>query len=283
MRGFLKGKIMDLTDVINLSITIGLGIISIILGIFSIWLSMRFNESSNKALDSVKSLSHDLKSLSEISLTHQKDFSSKMLDSLLDQGKYGPTTQTQTHESIEDKFIEKLNKLEENISNTIEIKIKEKLQSNNISQDEVKEILSEIRTETKKLKSHTINTARSLALPGNLRNQLKSFIEYPANYLLIEAITKENVHSLEELQAVTEKYGIPEGWEDAIDNLAEREIIYFDENHEKFHIPVKQASLIKRWISGNQRTIEKIRVATKNKSEPTVSEKERAIALELTF
>ncbi|TIH07184.1 hypothetical protein [Pseudomonas leptonychotis] len=274
---------MELADTINLAITIGLGVISIILGIFSIWLSMRFNDSSNSALDSVKSLSHELKSLSEISLTHQKDFSSKMLDSLLDQGKYGTPTSNETYKNLESRFIDKLTELENSLSSTIESELKEKLEANNISQTEIKEILSTIRAETDKLKSGTITAAKNFAIPAKLKSQLKSFIDYPANYLLIEAIAKEKITTADSLAEVTEKYGIPDGWEEAIGNLAENGIVSFSKDHESFSIPSAQERLIMRWINSNQKTINKIRDITRDKNEPTVTEEERAIALDLTF
>ena len=272
---------MELADAISLAISIGLGIISIALGIFSIWLSMRFNESSNKALDSVKQLSHELKSISEVQLTHQKDFSSKMLDSLLEHGQYG-TPQPSTPAAIEETFLEKLRQLESNISTTIEERLKERLETHNLSQGEVREILLTVKEQTEKLKEGTINAAKRYFIPNQIKEELKSFSEYPAHYLVIEAIAKEGITSREKFSAIVEKYKIPSGWDTAINNLAEKEVIRMSEDEENFEIPPQKLNHINRWLRKNQRLISKIRETLK---EDDISHLElsRSIAAEFIY
>lgn len=114
---------MEAFDSINLAITIGLGVLSLGLSVFAIWLSLRFSDRSDKALDSVKELTNDIRSMMEVSLTHQKDFSSKMLDSILEQNQYGLPKNSDENDksaSIESLVQERLQQSEERITEILE-------------------------------------------------------------------------------------------------------------------------------------------------------------------
>lgn len=80
---------MTTTEVITFTIGVALGLFSIALGVFAIWFSSKQAESSSSALDSVKDLARETKFLVDASLAQQKDFSIKMLDSILQQNKFG--------------------------------------------------------------------------------------------------------------------------------------------------------------------------------------------------
>jgi len=74
---------MNTSEMGNLILTIILGLLSIGLGIFAIWLSLRFNEKSTEALNAIKDLTNEIRTLSDVNLSQQQNFSSKMLDSIL--------------------------------------------------------------------------------------------------------------------------------------------------------------------------------------------------------
>ena len=116
---------MTTTDIVNLALNIGLGITSLILSIFAIWLSLRFNDSSNAALDSVKELTREIKTNVQIGLSQQNQFSTKMLDSIIEQNRFGrpELTAPQSKSELENVIRKSLENAEQNITLAVEKKL----------------------------------------------------------------------------------------------------------------------------------------------------------------
>lgn len=164
----------------------------------------------------------------------------------------------------------------------MEAKLKERLETHNLSQSEVKEILLTVKEQTEKLKEGTISAARKYFIPTQIEEELKSFSEYPAHYLVLEAIEKEKVTTRKAFSEIAEAYKIPTGWNTAINNLADKEIIQLNEDEETFEIPSEKLFHITRWLRKNQRTLSKLRELIKE-NDITDLEKSRSIANELTY
>ena len=108
-------------DAVTIS-SIALGIVSIFISGFAIWLSLQFNDRSARALESISHLATEIRSMTDISLAHQKDFSTKMLDSLIEMNVYGrPFTYP---ESPNAKSSKRLEEQAQSLADTVEQAVK---------------------------------------------------------------------------------------------------------------------------------------------------------------
>ncbi|MEW8029337.1 MAG: hypothetical protein AB2826_24630 [Candidatus Thiodiazotropha sp.] len=276
---------MEVFDAVNLSITIGLGILSLGLGGFSIWLSLKFNDKSNVALDSVKDLSNELKSLMEVSLTHQKDFSSKMLDSILDTNQYGTSSKEamldHSIDTIGKVLSEKLTDTERHLSKIVEEKIKglsDKDPKNDIAiQNTIDEILGEISS----LRQTATDVSTSIRLPDKLKEKLLEWKDFPAHYVILACIIREAVTSIEGLEQHEEKYHFPVNYDSGLENLIESGIIVGD--FSEFEVPSENLTPLTIWIDANWPLLRKYIKHYATKEEETVTELEISLAEKFVF
>lgn len=276
---------METFDIVNLAITIGLGILSLGLGIFSIWLSLKFNDKSNEALNSVKDLSNELKSLMDVSLTHQKDFSSKMLDSILDKNQYGVSSdevqQDQSLTVVENILNTKLAETEMHLSEMVEKKIKS-LSSQNLPNDvAIEKAIRDIKNEIQTISKTVVDVSSSFKLPKALRGKMLKWKEYPAHYVVLACIIKENVTSLEELENYKSDYHLPGNYETGLQNLIDSEII--DGSLNKFTILDEDKAHLSVWVERNWLLLKKFINHYSSKEENIVTEYEASLAEEFVF
>ncbi|WP_373032965.1 hypothetical protein [Sulfurovum sp.] len=276
---------METFDIINLAITIGLGILSLGLGGFSIWLSLRFNDKSNDALDSVKDLSNELKSLMEVSLTHQKDFSSKMLDSILDQNQYGVSLdeieKDRSLEVIENTLKAKLSETELNLSTMVEEKIKNLSNSSLPNDKTIEKTITDIKNEISNMKKTAIDLSSSFKLPKTVKEQLLEWRDFPAHYLVLACIIKEKITSIDKLEEYESSYNLPSGYQSGLQNLIDSGII--NGNINKFSIPIENIDSLSIWVENNWILLEKLMKNYSNKEENTVTDYEKSLAEEFIF
>lgn len=275
---------METFDNINLAITIALGILSLGLSAFAIWLSMKFSDRSDQALESVKALTNDIRSMMEVSLTHQRDFSSKMLDSILEQNQYGlPRDKGQMEQSavVENIIQARLKESESRIANILEEKIIQLTPPANRDSEEVKQALLDIRSELGKYSNTVAKVSTDLALPSRVRNGLISLKEFPAHYVIVAAIVRSSVESLEGLSAVASEYNLPEGFEGGLDNLIREGVVSGSIGN--FHIEEEHQAPLSAWVARNWRTIKKLIDHFPTKEEDGVEPFERELAEEIVF
>ena len=87
---------MNTSETVTFGIGLAVSLLSVGLGVFAIWLSLRLSKSSTDALDSVRDLARETRILVQMGLDQQKGFSSKMLDSILEQNKFGRVSRART-------------------------------------------------------------------------------------------------------------------------------------------------------------------------------------------
>lgn len=276
---------MEIFDVVNLAITIGLGILSLGLGGFSIWLSLRFNDKSNDALDSVKDLSNELKSLMEVSLTHQKDFSSKMLDSILDTNQYGMSSKEvaldNSIDTIEKVLNEKLTKTEQHLSKIVEDKIKS-LSNNDPKNDvAIQKAIDEILGEISSLRQTAVDVSTSFKLPKHLKERLLEWKGFPAHYVVLACIVKESVTSFNMLERYKDKYHFPGNYESGVENLIESRIVVG--NFDDFKISPEDLAPLSIWVEANWPLLEKFISHYATKEGDTLTEYETSLAEKFSF
>ncbi len=140
---------MNNNEIFNLALNIGLGVVTLILSIFTIWLSLKFNEYSTSALDSVKELNREIKTLVQIQLSQQSNFSNKMLDSIIEQNRFGQPHSNLTELSTEATITKSIENAEKNISNSVEKRVREIISLGKNDPRSFEEEINSIRTDIK--------------------------------------------------------------------------------------------------------------------------------------
>lgn len=275
---------MNYVDIISLAISIGLGLLSIGLAAFAIWLSLRFNDRSTDALASVKELSNDIRAMMEVSLTHQKDFSSKMLDSILEQSKYGqlkPAPGESPH-VLEMVIHERLEQAEASIKGTVEDSIRRLVQEQAVDPQQTQEAIDAIKQDISRLSATAREASTEAVLPIAIRDRLERFKDYPAHYVVIAAILQTGATSLADLEAVRDKFHLPESLDEGVEHLINDHIL--EGELEGFSIAEDNKGALKSWLDLNSRHIARLIDHYSARSEDIgVGEPERMIARELTF
>ena len=269
---------MNAFEIISLALNIGLGLVSLILGIFVVWLSLRFNDASNAALDAVKDLAREIKTLVQISLSQQTDFSTKMLDSIIEQNRFGrpETIPAQTTPSSLETFIRSsLENAERSITASVERKVRELVKEGSSDPQSVEAGIETIRSDIRKF-SEGVQEGTSV------REALRRFQALPAHYVLLAAITRSQAKSIGDIEKAVQKYHVPnDGWEGGLDNLIESGLVR--ENLSEFEVPPEKLPVITAWVDQNWPILSKLMAEYKNKSDVQVTEREDEIAHELEF
>lgn len=265
---------MTTVDLITFTFSIITGAVSITLGVLAIWLSLTQNKQAQSSLDKVKELTSEIRSLVDVGIKQQDKFSSKMLDSILNEDNYGLSVD----ENYFGEYIEKTvrNKMEQSEKEMLDL-VENKIQ--NISKDDdsdVKESVEELRSTLKILTNKTIEeVSQSVKLPNELKSKLKSFLDYPAHYILILIIIKENISTIEEIDQINNKYGIPDRYEGGIKNLLEKDILSGD--IDSFKINSEYEPFIRHWIYNNKNILNRIIKLYKNKDKVASSTEENIV------
>lgn len=251
---------MTTGQIISLSVTIGLGVIAIILAAFAIWLSVKFNQQASLVLTKIKESEAEIRSLVDIGLSHQKDFSDKMLDHLINREPYrdyhdwkSPGKAALTTEELKDQFKKIETDIIRNIEQKLQLLMKDKVIDKDGMADIRRIIESEIRTTSKETPS--LMTKKSI-LPNWLREKLMEWRTAPEYYPLIIAIVEENVKTLQELEKCRSRYNFPKDYEFGIRDLLDAKII--SGSNKKFHIEADNRKLLAAWIDYNSITLHEI-------------------------
>ena len=250
---------MSASDLSNLILTLILGLLSVALGLFAIWLSLQFNNKSSAALDAIRDLANEIRTLSQTNVSQQKDFSSKMLDSILAQNKYGKdeiSSQAEGSTALEEVVKRQLEETEIRITSAVEQTVRTLGQTTN-DPSAVQRALESIRLDIRSLTNKASSISANVELPENLRSEIEKMRKFPAFLVLLAAIVKENANSLGALETVEPKYHFPEGWDDgAIDTLIKKKFLIG--SPEDFNVTPEYQAPIAAFIDRNWPSISKL-------------------------
>jgi hypothetical protein len=162
-----------------------------------------------------------------------------MLDSIISRDQYGNVSegveQSQDPLSVEETIRQQLGDMEERIADTIEAKVRTLSSSRSEDPAVLQDTLESIRPEIKTLTDNAASSVASyISLPSALQKALIQRKDFHAHYVLLAAISKEGVHSIDELKRVQHKYNISEPLESGLDNLLESPIL--EGSKDNFHI-----------------------------------------------
>lgn len=274
---------MENFDAISLGISIGLGLLSIGLGIFAIWLSHKFSENSSKALDAVKDLARETRTLVELNLDQQKSFSGKMLDSILEQNKFGVPENTDGNntDTINKVITSTLKEVEEKINNSVENELRKFAENSSKSSADLQSAVEAIKNDISSLNDAAPAISSAIKLPNALKKTLVEYQEFPAHYVLLQAIVSSNAKSIEELEKIEKKYSFPKGWEEGIENLIGDKIL--KETSTGFEIPEEHIISLKAWVEKNSVIINELKKLYSIKEDAGVTQEETDIGNRIKF
>ena len=236
-------------DIIKFTTSIIMGTTSVVLGIFAIWLSNKFNNNSSSALEKIKELSNEIKILSQNHLSNQRDFTDKMLDSILDSN--GKNGQGLEYEELEDIFNKEIKKTEEKIMTALR---KEISNDDNNNDNKIDNLENEVKDVTKEA-SNTMSAY--LTVRKNLKKMLYNLINDSPSYLvLLSIIIAEEVRSVEELNDLENKFNIYYPYKKQINKLIKMNILKGNENN--FEINPDYEQQINNIVSNNLNIIKKL-------------------------
>jgi hypothetical protein len=245
----------------SLVITATLGVLAIGLSIFTMVLSWKFNDRSFQALDAVKSLVTEIRSLMDSTVKQQKDFSSRMLDSILEKGPYGHEHDLPAEEkgktAVEQVIKSQLEVAEKRIVDSVEEKMRSIIPTDKTDSEAVKTALDSIREDISSLANRAATTASSSTiLPEDLKQKLMKWQEFPAHYLLLAAIIKENARTEKELLPHVKKYAIPQPMNEGFHNLLESGIL--EGSQTAFEVKPELKTQLAGWLDRNWSILTKI-------------------------
>ena len=275
---------MNTIDAVTLGISIGLSILSIGIGVFALWLSYKFSENSAKALDAVKDLSRETRTLVELNLEQQKSFSGKMLDSILEQNKFGTTNDAVSNSSntVNDVITSTLKDIEEKINVSVERELREFGTKSSQNNAELQRVVSAIKNDISTISEAAPTISSELTLPTSIKESLKNYLEFPAHYVVLAAIIKSNTRNFKGLSAVAEEFSLPGSWESGVNNLISQDIL--EGTEDGFKVPDKLLNPIKAWVDKNRVSINELISSYKSRdAESSVSEHEKSIAKSFKF
>ena len=248
---------LDMVNIISLSATIGLGVLSIGIGGFAIWLSKRFEERASGALEAIRDLARETRLLVDVAVGQQRDFSTKMLDSILSRDPYGPSNQSMNNDqsSIEGLVKKQLAETEQRIGGTIEQAIR-KLPGQT---DPIKleQAIASVREGISRLTDMAAARAASPSpIPKEFIPIFKKWQEFPAHFVLLYAIAKENCRSIEDVNGITDRYSFPSPFESGLVNLFEEKVLIG--TLDRFEISPTLRELLPPWLQANREIIDEL-------------------------
>jgi hypothetical protein len=227
-------------------------LLSIGLGAFAIWLSKRFDERSAAALDAIRDLARETRALIDVAVSQQRDFSTKMLDSILSRDPYGRTVAPPVQEgpsALEEVVRKQLTDTEHRISEAIEDTIR-RLPAQPNSQ-RLEQAVASIRNDIKRL---TDAAAARITVPVELPEKIavafNEWRDFPAHFLVLFAILREGATSVGRLRKVADRYGIPEPFDGGVENLLKAGVL--EGTLSDFRVPSDIQNLLLAWIEANE-------------------------------
>lgn len=273
---------MSTADTIDLAVSIALGVVSIGLAAFAIWLSLRFNDQSRETLDAMKNLVTEIRSLINATLDQQKSFSSKMLDSILAKDAFGqPAAQPVETSALASILKEELRETEQRIAEQVDIKVRALPRSGDADQESIARNLNSLRQEIAVIAKRAATRLDRTALPSALREVLKEWAAFPAFYVVLAGIIKEQAYSVDAIRNIEKVYNIPPGWEEALETLRSKHIIKGPDSG--FAVNSDYITPLAAWIDSNWNVIRKLIAfyGTSMKAGPVPEE--TALAAQMSF
>lgn len=257
-------------DFIRFTVTVFLGGLSIGFAIFSFISSFRNNKQSKEALQKISEISGEIKAQLSTSISNQKDYTNKMLDSILSKTNYSEESESSNENSkVLDELLDlKIGEIENNLINIIDNKIQN--QDTSISAD-VKEELENLKETIQEISKNE----NGIGLPIELKEQLIKWRRFPAYFLLIGGITREYSDGETSLNKIASKYYFPGEWEGALDQVESTGFIEYENG--KVSIPPTVKENLEIWTTKNWPLILKLKANYKRKDEDSVTELEREI------
>ena len=212
---------MDAAQVVMFAVSLALGLLSIGLGAFAVWLSLRFDDRSATALKSVQALALETRVLVQAVLDQARELSNKMLDSILEQGKFGgsPASLSTHGQEITDVLKEQLASTEKNITASVVETVRELGKSGRVEKPALEAAIHTIEKKIGSVSEAAAQVSSQLNLPDDLSGLLRRWVRYPAHYVLLAAIVRKGAHSLADLEGAKRQYNLPSNFSDGVDNL----------------------------------------------------------------
>lgn len=266
---------MTVIDAVIFGISIGMGLLSIALGVFAIWLSYKFASDSSKALSDVQKLAQDTRTLVEANLDQQKSFSGKMLDSIIEQNKFGSPSpdnskQDVVSKELDDRLQVYLKEVEGKLVASIEHEVRQLSLNSNV---DVNTILDVVRKDIGALSESKDSISSIYSPPKFLQNALRHYKKFPAHFVLLYAILTTNSNSIDELLNLPEEYGLPDEIESGIVNLLGDGILVGDNTH--FQVDNSLLEHLNIFFKRNKELIEQLQSNYVIKSESGITNVER--------
>lgn len=247
----------DLLNVIGVTATVSLGILSIGLGAFAIWLSKRFDERSSAALEAIRDLARETRALVDVAVGQQREFSTKMLGSILSPDPYGtaPLPGGVGQPALEELVRRQLAETEQRIGAAIEQTIR-KLPGQT-DPKRLEEALASVREGISRLADAAASRAASpVTLPKEVAETLKEWRSYPAHFVLLNAIVTEGCRSSEDVEKVSERYGVPTPFDPGLENLLARGILVG--NASGFEVAPGLREVLSAWLAANRSGLDEL-------------------------
>jgi hypothetical protein len=250
---------MTTPDIINLSISIGLGIISLVLGVFAIWLSFKFNQASTKALDTIRDLAGEVRVLVQANLHQQTDFSTKMLDSIIEQNRFGQIAEVDElprPEVLEDVIRQRLEVAEAKITLAVENTVQRLVKHQSQNPESLKLALESIRSDIQQLTKTASTISAEIQLSPSTQAALKKYRKYPAHYVVLAGILRTGATSIDHLLATAVEYSFPAGWQGGVQHFIEDGLLVGE--RENFKVSESDQPALAAWIDRNWPAISKL-------------------------
>lgn len=159
-----------------------------------------------------------------------------------------------SNEKEKDNLIESIGGLEKRINETIEKQFGELSLDNPKLEEEIRKIKNQLKDSTDENIREFISEFR---IDVNLKDKLIEYRNYPAYFVLIEAIVGSKATTINDLREYSKKRYLAEGWEDAIESLFRNSILIGDSD--KFEINPNYKEDLVKWRKMNLRLLFLIR------------------------
>lgn len=243
---------MTSIDALNIGVSVGLGLLSLGVSGFAVWLSFQFNDRSKEALNTVQELTREIKTSVEVGLSQQQDMSDKMLDSILED-EYG-TERSDGNSGVDDI----MNTVEKKIKEAEErmvSKVKSDLEEGGKSQEEESKRLKEVMENLKK------EIEKEFEVKSRVKNEVSKYIDewsyYPAQLLVTAAVVETEANSISDIEKVADEYNLPGEWRRGLDNLLNSSLM--SGSYEEFNLRPGVKKEMEEWFLVNSDIINQIK------------------------
>lgn len=251
---------------------------------FSVWLSHQFSRDSTSALDSVKSLSNEIKGLTQANLNQQKDFSVKMLDSIIDSNRFGsvPSVEAVSGPSALEQVVKnRLDAAESRISSNVESTVRRLITEGAESSEKIDAAVTSIKDDIGKLADSFQDISSDSQRSPELTRMLRKLLPNPAHFLVLNALIESGATSSSDLEPVASDFNLPPEWTSGIANLIKDGLVMGE--LDSFVISPDIKTGLASWLDQNRETIRQLSSFYSENDEGSVTKEELAIALGLTF